>query len=85
MLTQPELIVMDRTVGGNGGAMELERDFSLLLSTVTVTYTVRDCGNGLEPLVGYYGNKDAMQSISVEQVRFSCYLNLAYIIIYMYA
>ncbi len=82
MFTQPELIVTDRTVGGN---VELERDFSLLLSTVTVTYTVRDCGNGLEPLVGYYGNKDAMQSISVEQVRFSCYLNLAYIIIYMYA
>ncbi len=62
MLTQPELIVTDNAV---------ERDFSLLLSTISVTYTVRDCGNGLEPLVGYYGNRDAMQNISVEQVRFN--------------
>ena len=71
MLTQPELIVTDNAA---------ERDFSLLLSTVSVTYTVRDCGNGLEPLVGYYGNRDAMQNISIEQVSTCYYLKPTYVI-----
>lgn len=49
----------------------LEREFSIVVSTFHVTYTVRDCGFGMDPLVGYYSNVDALSTgimVNIEQV-----------------
>lgn len=64
MLTQPELITTTSAVSESDN----ERDFSLLLSTVSVTYTAHDCTNGLTLLSGYYGNREDGKPIQIEQV-----------------
>ena len=77
----------DTGSGGSGGSgmvynvtmdtnatdsLVLERDFLLVVSTFRVTYTVNNCGFGMEPLVGYYSNMDALPTgikVNVEQVH----------------
>lgn len=63
MLTQPELITTTNAVAD----LESERDFTLLLSTVSVTYTAHDCG-ALILLSGYYGNREDGNAVQIEQV-----------------
>lgn len=45
----------------------LEREFLIVVSAFHVTYTVRDCGYGMELLVGYYDNMDGAM-VNIEQV-----------------
>lgn len=49
----------------------LEREFLIVVSAFHVTYTVRDCGYGMELLVGYYDNMDGAM-VNIEQVHGVC-------------
>ena len=66
----PELRTVTRTVQlGSGDMSEQERDFMMIVSTFHVTYTVRDCGYGINLIVGNYGNQEPVYTEQVSYVE----------------